>query len=71
MSDVDNTRVMGKVKWFNTTKGYGFIVPDDGSQDVFISAAKLNGLILKEDQRCSFVRADGKKGPWAKEVNLL
>ena len=47
----------GKVKWFNETKGYGFIAPDDGSKDVFvhISAVERAGLrSLKENQAVSF-----------------
>jgi len=72
MSDTPaNGRTIGRVKWFNTQRGYGFIIPDDGSRDVFVSAAKLNGLVLKEDQRCSYLRTEGKKGPWARDVTLL
>ena len=47
----------GTVKWFNETKGYGFIAPDDGSKDVFvhISAVERAGLrSLKENQAVSF-----------------
>ena len=47
----------GKVKWFNETKGYGLIAPDDGSKDVFvhISAVERAGLrSLKENQAVSF-----------------
>lgn len=47
----------GKVKWFNETKGYGFIEPDDGTKDVFvhISAVERAGLrTLKENQAVSF-----------------
>lgn len=47
----------GTVKWFNTTKGYGFIQPDDGSKDVFVhaSAVERAGLPpLTEGQRISF-----------------
>lgn len=47
----------GTVKWFNSTKGYGFIAPDDGSQDVFVhvSAVERAGLgNLREGQKVSF-----------------
>ena len=47
----------GTVKWFNTTKGYGFIAPDDGGKDVFvhISAVQRAGLqTLNEGQKVSF-----------------
>ncbi|CAO3382765.1 cold-shock protein [Azospirillum argentinense] len=49
--------VNGTVKWFNTTKGYGFIQPDDGSADVFvhISAVDRSGIgSLDEGQKLSF-----------------
>ena len=56
---------IGTVKWFNTTKGYGFIQPDDGSKDVFvhISAVQKSGLgTLKEGQKVSFDVAKGMDG---------
>jgi CspA family cold shock protein len=56
----------GKVKWFNETKGYGFIQPDDGSKDVFvhISAVERAGLrTLTENQAVSFeLVADRRTG---------
>ncbi len=55
----------GKVKWFNTTKGFGFIEPDDGSRDVFvhISAVQRAGLTeLREGQSVSFELVPGKDG---------
>jgi CspA family cold shock protein len=53
----------GTVKWFNTTKGYGFIAPDDGGKDVFvhISAVERSGLTgLADDQKVSFELLEGR-----------
>ena len=53
----------GKVKWFNATKGYGFIAPEEGGQDVFvhISALEAAGIRdLREGQRVSFDLASNK-----------
>lgn len=55
----------GTVKWFNTTKGYGFIAPEDGSKDVFvhISAVERSGLTgLADDQKVSFELEEGRDG---------
>jgi len=55
----------GTVKWFNTTKGYGFIRPEDGTKDVFvhISAVERAGLgSLTEGQRLNFELARGRDG---------
>jgi CspA family cold shock protein len=51
----------GKVKWFNATKGYGFITPDDGGKDVFvhITAVQKAGLTdLKDGQKISYDLAE-------------
>ncbi len=61
----------GTVKWFNPTKGYGFIQPDDGSKDVFvhISAVEHSGLkTLNQGQKVRFEIQADKKGP--KAINL-
>lgn len=53
----------GTVKWFNTTKGYGFIAPDDGEKDVFvhISAVEKAGMTaLQEGQRIQYELATDK-----------
>ena len=55
----------GTVKWFNTTKGYGFIAPEDGGKDVFvhISAVERSGLTgLKDDQKVSYELQPGRDG---------
>ena len=62
----------GTVKWFNATKGYGFIAPEDGSGDVFvhISAVHNSGMReLKEDQKISYELETGKNGKTS-AVNL-
>jgi CspA family cold shock protein len=55
----------GTVKWFNTTKGYGFIAPDDGGKDVFvhISAVERSGLTgLADNEKVSFEMREGRDG---------
>ena len=60
----------GTVKWFNPTKGYGFIQPDDGSKDVFvhISAVERSGIgNLNEGQKVSYDVQRGQQGKPAAE----
>lgn len=56
--------MFGTVKWFNVTKGYGFIAPDDGSQDVFVHATQLERsrmAPLAEGQRVEFDKTPSVK----------
>lgn len=64
----------GTVKWFNASKGFGFITPDDGSKDLFVhhSEIKAKGYAsLDEGQKVEFEVGEGKKGPCATNVNPL
>jgi CspA family cold shock protein len=61
----------GKVKWFNESKGYGFIEPDGGGRDVFVHFSAIQGdgyKTLSEGQTVEFEIIQGEKGPQASNV---
>ena len=61
----------GTVKWFNESKGFGFIAQDDGGADVFVHFSSIQGegfKTLAEGQKVSFEIKDGPKGPQAENV---
>ena len=64
----------GTVKWFNADKGFGFIQPDEGGEDLFVhfSAIVADGYkSLDENQKVSFNVGQGQKGPQATDVQAL
>jgi len=65
-------RAVGVVKWFNDSKGYGFIAQEQGP-DLFVHFRSINGTgrrTLFEGQKVSFEVVDGSKGPQAENVNV-
>jgi len=66
-------RTQGSIKWFNGTKGFGFITGDDGTE-VFVHFRSVEGLgkrSIKPGQRVSYVTRTGDRGPQAEEVQPL
>jgi len=64
-------REKGTVKWFNDAKGYGFIAPDSGSEEVFVHFSSIGGngfKTLKEGEPVEFEITDGPKGKQAQNV---
>ncbi|SOE48977.1 Cold shock protein CspD [plant metagenome] len=70
-SQGDTPKSTGIVKWFNDAKGFGFITPDDGSEDLFahFSSIQMNGFkTLKEGQKVAFEIIQGPKGKQALNI---
>ncbi|HJP36108.1 MAG TPA: cold-shock protein [Gammaproteobacteria bacterium] len=65
--------ITGTVKWFNKTKGFGFVSPEDGGKDIFvhISAVEASGLdTLHEDQVVNMETEMSQKGPQATKITI-
>jgi CspA family cold shock protein len=72
--EFDMTMQTGKVKWFNESKGFGFIAPDDGGKDLFAHFRDIQGngfKVLTENQRVEFEVKEGQKGPQASNIRPL
>ena len=64
----------GTVKWFNDDKGYGFITPDEGGEEVFVHHSGIAGngfKSLDENDQVEFTVTQGQKGPQASQVTRL
>ncbi|MDR9467490.1 cold-shock protein [Marinospirillum sp.] len=64
----------GTVKWFNDTKGFGFITPDDGGDDLFAHFSEIQASGFKslaENQKVSFDVTEGPKGKQAAKIQVL
>jgi len=62
--------IEGTIKFFNEAKGFGFITPSAGGQDVFVHVTGLNGQVRENDQ-VSYTVEEGQKGPHAVNVNVI
>lgn len=70
----EDNRITGTVKWFNGTKGYGFITPDSGGKDLFVhySEIQMDGYaVLDEGERVEMTMEQGQKGPQAVRVTKI
>jgi CspA family cold shock protein len=64
----------GTVKWFNEEKGYGFVTPDEGGEDLFVHYSSIEGSgfrSLEEGEKVSYEPARGRKGEEAKDVRRV
>ena len=61
----------GTVKWFNPTKGYGFIQQDEGGKDVFVHKNDLQGVFINEGDKVDFEIREGEKGLAATNITKV
>lgn len=61
----------GTVKFFNGSKGYGFITNDETGKDIFVHATALNGINLNEGDKVEYVEEEGRKGMVAGQIEVV
>ena len=61
----------GTVKFFNESKGYGFITNDETGKDIFVHVSALNGVTLREGNKVEYVEEEGRKGVVAAQVQVI
>lgn len=61
----------GTVKFFNGSKGYGFITNDETGKDIFVHATALNGIELNEGDKVEYVEEEGRKGMVAAQIQVV
>lgn len=61
----------GTVKFFNASKGFGFITNDETGKDIFVHATALNGAVINEGDRVEYQEKEGKKGMMAEKVQVI
>ncbi len=61
----------GTVKWFNSEKGFGFILTSSGGKDLFVHQSETNGFTLNDGDSVEFEIGEGKKGPCAVNVKKI
>ena len=63
--------MQGKAKFFNSSKGYGFITDDETGEDVFVHVTSLNGLKINEGDKVEYVIEEGERGKTATNIQLV
>lgn len=63
--------MQGTVKFFNESKGFGFITNDDTKRDIFVHITGLNGETIQEGDRVEYVETEGRKGVNATDVRVI